>query len=159
MKRSIEPTAAAVLEILASVPYFIGSATFFIIPTYWPQSQGGTRILGIWGLIYWFPFALPLVAGGICAVLRRAWILALIGAIWPLVWTFLMSPLGFNGPGTVPLIKTLSPDIRDTVVTLVYVFMVAAGVLLLLSRKEFKGRQSFSEHLYGPPKGWHGPED
>lgn len=159
MKRSVEATAAAVLEILASVPYFIGSVAFFIVPTFLPQKYGGTQIWGPTGFVVWFPFAVPLLAGGICAIVRRAWAMALIGAIWPLVWTVLVSPWGYTGIGTVPLIKSLSPDIRETVVVLVYLFMVVAGILLLLSRKEFKGRQSFSEHLYGPPKGWHGPED
>ena len=155
MKKTWKPTVAAALEILASVPYLAGSVTFFIIPTFFTDENGVTfRMWGPVGLILWLPFAVPLLAGGVSAIIRRAWGLSIIGAIVPLIMTILLTPWGYPGIETVFVFSSLPPYVRLALVNSIYVLMAVAVLLLLMSRREFAGRLSVAEYLYSPPKWW-----
>jgi hypothetical protein len=85
-------------------------------------------------------------------MVRRAWGLAFLGAVTPLVFTVLLTPWGWTRVGIEYVVQSQPPPIRLTFTILVYLMMVAAAILLFLSRKEFKGRKSSTEHLFSPPK-------
>ncbi len=152
MKNTWKPTVAAVLMLAASIPYCVASTRWFQEPGFFPETMGGGPIWPWLGLILLFPFALPLIAGAVCALVRRAWVLALIGALTPLAFSVLLSPWGWVRIGPEFIVRHQQDTVRNTVTVLVFAFIIVAAVLLYLSRKEFSGRSSSAEHLFGPPK-------
>jgi hypothetical protein len=157
MKKRWMPIVAAVLQFLASIPYLFLSVALFIFPDFLPEALGGTQIWAPVGFVVWFPYAVPLFIGGISALIRKAWGLALIGAVTPMALTVLLRPWQGNSVGMALFFRSPIPwPICQSLEVLVGLFMVAAAVLVVWSRKEFSGRQSFAEHLYSPPKWWRG---
>ena len=149
MKKTWKPIVAGLLLLPASVPYLIATVAVLRNPPNLPQEVGGGEAWAPVGLIIWMPFALPLILGGIAALMRKAWGLAFIGAAAPLVLTVILSPWRSTDIGTASFFDAAIPSVRILVVVSVYVAMVAAVVLLILSRKEFVGRRSVGEQLYG----------
>jgi hypothetical protein len=152
MKKTWKPIIAGILMLLACVPYVIASIRWYITPGFLPDNLGGGPIWAPLGFILLIPFGLPLLSGAICAMVRRAWGLAFLGAVTPLVFTVLLTPWGWTRVGIEYVVQSQPPPIRLTFTILVYLMMVAAAILLFLSRKEFKGRKSSTEHLFSPPK-------
>jgi hypothetical protein len=152
MQKTWKPVIAGLLLFAASIPYCIASTRWFVYPENLPDNVGSGPIWPYLGLIILVPFALPMIAGGICALLRRAWGLAFLGAIVPLFVTLLLLPYGWVRIGPEYVVRSYSAFIRYPFITLVYLMIAGAAVLLYLSRKEFKGRKSSTEHLFSPPK-------
>jgi hypothetical protein len=152
MKKTWKPIAAAVLMLAACFPYCVASTRWFQEPGFFPETMGGGSIWPWLGLILLFPFALPLIAGAICALVRSAWIFTMVGVITPLLFTALTAPFGWVRIGPEFIVRHQSDSVRTLVTILVYAFIIAAALLLYLSRKEFSGRKSSAEHLFGPPK-------
>lgn len=160
MKRTWMPLAAAALQFLASIPFLVLAFELFASPRSLPENVGGTQIWAPVGVIIWFPFAVPLLLGGISALIRRAWGMALIGAVLPLALTVILSPWQATRLGMAFFFFTDLPyAFCQSLEYSTYFFMVASAVLVVWSRGEFSGRKSAAEHLFGPPKGWTGPED
>ncbi|OGO35893.1 MAG: hypothetical protein A2147_07190 [Chloroflexi bacterium RBG_16_57_8] len=160
MKKTWMPTTAAVLQLLASIPYLVISFQLFFSPRLLPENVGGTQVWAPIGFIVWLPFALPVLLGGISALIRRAWGMALIGALLPLALTFLLAPWQGTRIGMALFFFTSLPrPVCQAIEFLGYLFMVSAAVLIVWSRGEFLGRKSAAEHLFGPPKGWRGTDD
>ncbi len=159
------PVVAGIMEILASAPYFVSSVMFYLFPTRVQMgsitySTGETTpvIVQVWaptGLIMWLPFALPLAAAGVCSLFRKGWDLALLGPIVTLALTALSLAWGHLGLtafgslfafGWVP-----SMGVRWAIVAGFLAMMVAAIVLVALSRKEFpRRRKPTAYHGSGP---------
>jgi len=152
MNKTWKPIVAAVLMIAASFPYLIASTRWFQEPGFFPVTMGGGPIWPWLGLILLFPFALPLLAGAICALLRKAWLLSLIGVLTPLAFNIILSPWGWVRIGPEFIVRHQPEAVRTTVTVLVFAFIIIAALLLYLSRKEFSGRSSSAEHLFSPPK-------
>lgn len=152
MKKTWKPVVAGILLIAASVPYCVASTRWFAEPGHAPESMGGGPISPWFGLVILFPFALPLLIGAVCALSRRAWGLAFIGSVAPLVFTVLLLQWGWARIGPEYMVRSQSAPMRYAFMTAVYALMVAAAGLLWLSKKEFKGRKSSAEHLFSPPK-------
>jgi hypothetical protein len=160
MKKTWMPPSAAALQFLASAPYLVLSLELYFVPGYLPDALGGGRIWGAVGFLVWFPFALPLLVGGFSSLLRKAWGVALIGTLLPLVLTVFLAPWQGTRISTALFYSTSFPRVLCQIIEfLAYLFMVAAAVLMVWARDEFTGRKSAAEHLYGPPKGWKGTED
>ena len=152
MKKTWKPIVAGILMLLACVPYFIASIRWYITPGVLPDSLGGGPVWAPLGFVLLIPFGLPLFSGAICAMVGRAWGMAFIGAVAPLVFTVLLTPWGWTRVGIEYVVRSQSPPIRLFFIILVYLIMVIAVILLFFSRKEFKGRKSSSEHLFSPPE-------
>jgi hypothetical protein len=152
MKRTWKPIVAGTIMIATSIPYWVASTRWFVTREVFPEELGGGPI-GSWlGIIVLLPFAFPLVAGAICAMLRRAWGLAFLGAVAPLAFTLLLAPFGWVRLGPEYIVRSLSVFVRYSFDAMVYLLMVAAAVMIYLSRNEFKGRRSAAEHLFSPPR-------
>jgi len=159
-KRTWRPVLAGVLQILACLPYIFSALELYFWPRDLPVSAGGGKIWEPIGVLVWVPFILPLVLGSISSLIRKAWGLALIGALLPLVFTVLAAPWSVTSIGTALFYRTEWPlGVCRAIEFSVYAFMVLAAALVVWSRREFTGRSSAGEHLYGPPKGWHRSED
>ena len=159
MNRTWKPVVASVLQFLASIPYLVAALELYFVPGFLPEEIGGGRIWAAVGFLVWFPFALPLLIGGTSALTRRAWGLAFIGAVAPLALTFLLSPWQGTRIGMAFFFfSSLPQPVCQAIEFLAYVFMVASAVLIALSRREFTGRRSAAEHIYGPPNWWHGTQ-
>jgi hypothetical protein len=127
---------------LASIPYLVLSA----------QSD----------LFLWLPYASPLLAAGVFSLTRKAWWLAFVGAVLPLVLTVLLAPYAppqgrLLGMAFFFLTPLASP-FYQAIEFLAYLFMVCSAVLLVWSKAEFPGK-SAADHLFGPPEGWQGTRD
>jgi hypothetical protein len=155
MKKSWRPVVAGMLEIMASAPYFLASVMFYLFPT-WVQvgsvtsSTGVTTptIVQVWapsGLVIWLPFALPLAVGGTCGLFRRGWDLAFLGPVVPLALTaasLAWGNLGLTSFGSLFAFGLIpSVPVRLAIVAAFFAMMVAALVLVILSRKEFPRRR------------------
>lgn len=152
MKKTWKPVVAGILLIASSIPYIVASTRWFVTPGFLPKDMGGGPVWATLGLTIFFPFALPLLAGGICAIIRRAWVMAFVGAVVPLVFTVLLSPWGWALIGTEYMVRSLPSFVRYVSITMVYLLTVVAAILIYLSRSEFKGRRSSAEHLFSAPK-------
>lgn len=157
MKKTWKPVMAGVLQIMTSIPYLAGSVMLFIFPKFIHDESGLTYQLW-WplGLVLWLPWVVPLWVGGICAIKRKSWVVALISPILPLFMTALLIPYGYPGIEVVFVFNPLSTQIRMIVVNSIYALMAIAALLLLIARKEFMGMQSAAEYIYSPPK-WMNP--
>ena len=152
MKKSWRPVVAGTLMIAASLPYWVASTRWLGTREFFSDELGGGQI-GSWlGIIVLLPFAFPLVVGAICAISRRAWGLAFLGAVAPLAFTLLLAPFGWLRLGPEYVVRSLPACVRYSFDALVYLLMAAAAVLLYRSRNEFKGRRSAAEHLFSPPR-------
>jgi hypothetical protein len=138
----------------ATVPYFAASARWFITPGVIPNDLGGGKIWPWVGVMILVPFWGPLLLGAICALGRRAFGLAFISAMAPSILTILLRPWGWGDVGVGPLVGSATASVYGFLTTLHFVFMGAAAILLLFSRRTFKEQESSSERLYGPPKNW-----
>jgi hypothetical protein len=156
MKRTWMPLTAGLLLGIASVPYFVAAMRFFIHPGNLPQSAGGTQIWAPVGLVIWLPFIAPLLLGMVSALLRRTWGLVVACALLPLAFSVVLSPWTETSIAKALFFSTpLSMAVCNVLEFLTYLFMVAAAVLAVISRKTaFIGRESAAGYLYGPPKGW-----
>jgi hypothetical protein len=152
MKKTWKPIAAGILMFLSSVPYVAAATRFYVTPGFLPENLGGGFVWAPLGVIVQFPFAFPLLAGGIGSIIRRTWGLVFAGAVTPLVLTVLLSPWGWAGMATDYLVHSLPTFPRYLSIAAVYLFMITAALLLYLSRREFKGRRSSTEHLFAPPE-------
>jgi hypothetical protein len=151
MKKTSKPVVAAAFMIAASLPYWVASTRWLVTREVFPDELGGGPI-GSWlGIIVLVPFAFPLVSGAICAILRRAWGLAFLGAVAPLAFTLLLAPFGWVRLGPEYVVRSLPVSVRYSFDALVYLLMAAAAVLIYRSRNEFRGRRSAAEHLFSPP--------
>ena len=159
------PILAGMLEILASAPYFVASVMFYLFPTkvqvgFITYGSGETTpvIIQVWapaGLVVWLPFAVPLVVGGICSLFRKGWDLALLGPIVPLALTAISLAWGHLGLtafgslfvfGWVPAMA-----VRWAIVAAFFAIMLAAVILVALSRKQFpRRRKPTPYHGAGP---------
>jgi hypothetical protein len=152
MKKTWRPVAAGALMIAASLPYWVASTRWFGTREFFPDELGGGQV-GSWlGIIVLLPFAFPLVAGAICAMMRKAWGLAFLGAVAPLVFTLLLAPFGWVRIGPEYVVRSLPAFVRYPFDALVYLLTAVAAVLIYRSRNEFQGRRSAAEHLFSPPK-------
>ena len=159
LKKKWMPLTAGLLLAAASVPYFVAATRFFFHPENLPQSEGGTRIWAPSGVVIWLPFLMPLMLGMVSAFLRRTWGLVVACAVIPLVFTVVLSPWTETSIAKALFFSTpLSYGTCRVLEFVTYMFMLAAAVLAVISRKTaFVGRESASEYLYGPPKWWRGP--
>ncbi len=73
MKRTWKLTTAGILDIISGVG-FLGTAIFVV-------STSGESPKGLILSLFWMPFTIVAVAGGICAFRRKMWRLALSGSI------------------------------------------------------------------------------
>jgi hypothetical protein len=154
------PIAAAILQFLASIPYLVLSLELYFIPGFLPPELGGGRIWAAVGFIIWFPFALPLLLGGVSSLMKKAWGVSLIGAVSPLALTVFLAPWQGTRIGLAFFYSTSLPRVVcETTEFLAYLFMVVAAVLIIWSKDEFASRRSAAEHLYSPPKWWRGSEN
>ena len=163
-KRTWRPIVAGVMQMLACLPYVFCAIELFIWPRDLSSTAGGGLVPQvvnggkIWepiGVIVWMPYILPLAMASIAAVTRRAWRLALIGGLLPLVLTVVLAPFAGTRIGLALYYYTpVSLVIGRLVEFTAYGFLALAAALIVWSRREFVGRTSATEYLYGPPKGW-----
>jgi hypothetical protein len=154
MKRNMRLITAAILLVLACIPYLISSIRWFINPGYIPEESGGGQIWPVVGIIILIPFWSPLVTGAICAIFRRSCGLAFIGAITPLILTIMLRPWGWSDMGIGYLLSSTSVFVYGLLMSVQFIAMGLAAILIFLSRQEFKDRQTVAERMYGPPKKW-----
>ncbi len=159
-KRTWRPIVAGVLQMLACIPYVFCAIELFFFPRDLPATAGGGPVWAPIGIIVWLPFLLPLLAASISALTRRAWGLALFGGLAPLVLTVLASKWSVTSIAMALFYWTELPLSTGRLIEAgVYGSIVVAAALLVWSRREFVGRTSAAEQLYGPPKWWKGSED
>jgi len=164
VKRTWRPVVAGVMQMLACFPYIFFAIELFIWPRdlaptagggLVPKVEGGHPVWAPIGVVVWLPFLLPLAIASVAAVTRRAWRLALVGGLLPLVLTVVLAPFAGTSIGTALLQYSPASQAAARAVELTtYGFLVLAAALLVWSRREFVGRTSATEYLYGPPKGW-----
>ena len=138
--------------ILASVPYFLASARWFIKPGFIPEKMGGGQVWPWLGLVIMIPFWSPLITGATCALFRKACGLAFAGAMTPLVLTMLLRPWGWGDAGIGYLMQSSPFGIYLLCTVLFNCVLGGAAVLLWYSRQEFTDRQPASGWLYSPPQ-------
>ncbi len=73
MKRTWKPTTAGILDTISGVG-FLGAAI-------WVVSTSGGSPEGVIPALFWMPFTIVALAGGVCAFLRKMWRLAYYGSI------------------------------------------------------------------------------
>ena len=73
MKRTWKPTTAGILDTISGVG-FLGAAIFVV-------STSGGSPEGVIPALFWMPFTIVALAGGVCAFLRKMWRLAYVGSI------------------------------------------------------------------------------
>ena len=73
MKRTWKPITAGILVIISGVS-FLGAAIFVV-------STSGGSPEGVILALFWIPFTIVALAGGICAFRRKMWRLAFNGSI------------------------------------------------------------------------------
>ena len=155
VKRTWRPVVAGVMQMLACFPYIFFAIELFIWPRDLSPTAGGGPVWAPIGVVVWLPFLLPLAIASVAAVTRRAWRLALVGGLLPLVLTVVLAPFAGTSIGTALLQYSPASQAAARAVELTtYGFLVLAAALLVWSRREFVGRTSATEYLYGPPKGW-----
>ena len=160
VKRTWRPIAAGIMQMLACFTYIFCAIELFFFPRNLPDSAGGGPVWAPIGIIVWLPFLLPLAVASVSAVTRRAWGLALIGGLLPLVLTVLASAWSVTSIGMALFYWTPLPlGVCRIIEFAVYGLIVLAAALIVWSRREFIGRTSAAEQLYGPPKGWKRSED
>ncbi len=160
VKRTWRPIVAAVMQMLACLPYIFCAIELYFWPRNLPVNAGGGRMWAPIGVIVWLPFLLPLAIASVAAVTRRAWGLALIGGLLPLVLTVLAAPWSVTSIGAALFqYAPVSLATGRLIEFVTYGFLVLAAALLVWSRREFVGRTSAAEQLYGPPKGWKRSEE
>ncbi len=155
MKKYIwKPLLSTILLIVASIPYILASVRWFINPAFLPDPDTGGQ-LPVWpwvGFIILVPFWSPLLTGAVCAMFRRACGLAFAGAITPLLLTISLRPWGWGDVGMGFLLSSSPASVYIPLMTLHYVLIGGAAILLLFSRQDFRDREESSERLYAPPK-------
>jgi len=151
MKKTWKPISAAVLMLLASLPYIFASIRWFINPGYIPEDQGGGPVWPWVGVIILFPFWSPLITGATCALFRRACGLAFVSAMTPLLLTIFLRPWGWEDVGVGYLLESSPVSIYILVTVVFNCLMGGAAILLWFSRKDFTDRQISSQRLYSPP--------
>ncbi len=73
MKKTWKPPVAGILSVTSGVS-FLGAAIFVLLTS-------GDSPEGVILPLFWMPFTILALAGGICAILRKKWRLALTGSI------------------------------------------------------------------------------
>ena len=170
VKRTWRPIVAGIMQGIACLPYIFCAIELFIWPRDLSEMTGGGLVSTgeglsgpVWapiGVVVWLPFLLPLALASVAAVTRRAWGLALIGGLLPLVLTVLIAPWAASSIGTaLSQYAPVSPATARLIEFVTYGVLVLAAALLVWSRREFVGRTSAAEQLYGPPKGWKRSEE
>jgi hypothetical protein len=154
MKRNMKLITAAILLVLACIPYLVSSIRWFITPSYISDESGGGRIWPMVGVIILVPFWSPLVTSAVCAIFRKSCGLAFIGAITPIILTIMLRPWGWGDVGIGYLLSSSSVFVYGLLMSVQFIAMGAAAVLIFFSRQEFKDRQTSAERMYGPPKKW-----
>jgi hypothetical protein len=154
MKRTWKTVTAVILLIGASIPYLISSIRWFINPGYLPEESGGGQIWPMVGIIILIPFWSPLLTSAVCAIFTRSCGLAFIGAVTPIILTIMLRSWGWGDAGIGYLLSSSSVFVYGLLMSLQFIAMGAAAVLIFFSRQEFKDRQTSAERMYGPPKKW-----
>ena len=75
MKKTWKPTVAGILDTISGVG-FLGAAIWVV-----STSGGSGSPEGVILALFWMPFTIVALAGGVCAFLRRMWRLAYAGSI------------------------------------------------------------------------------
>jgi hypothetical protein len=154
MRNLWKPVLAGILLLGAAFPYLFSSVRWFISPGTIPNEMGGGTVWPWVGVIILIPFWSPLITGAICAFARRACWLACSSALVPVFLTIGLRPWGWEDVGFGYLLRTSSVFLYLPIMSLHYVLMVSAFILLLLSRHDFLDREISAERLYRPPKKW-----
>lgn len=131
---------AGTLDIILSLPSFVWSL-WFGLALFFSGNQKGEALAPLFliGAAFW----IPTLAGGICALCRRLWWLALFGSVLPPVLSLFTFTRGVRPIWAlwvpyvnIPLIVSLN-RLFDF---LGYAIVLVAIILIALSQKEF-GRQ------------------
>lgn len=127
MKKTWKPIVAGILGILSGLYYFIPFMMIFSVSE--DAELEERELAGILAFIsiLFSPFALLAVVGGICALVRSAWLLALVCLI---IFSFFQ----MMGAGLSPIFYSFG--ILASIIG--FIIPLAAVVLLLLSRDEFR---------------------
>jgi hypothetical protein len=128
MKKTWKPTVAGVLGILSAVSYFIPLMMCFLIPEGAPLEQWEYAGMLGFAIIFYSPSVLLAVVAGICALVRSAWLLALVC----LIIFSLVQML------SAALTRLISNSFGILASIIGVIIPLAAVVLLLLSRAEFR---------------------